>query len=64
MAVISKMFSAAWAALIVFMPSGTLLTIINYSLYFMSAAIISVPSFSVLSLLMKQIYAIIIAVII
>ena len=55
-------FTAIWAGLLAFVPPSAILTILNYVMYFMSLAVIALPTHTVLKLyIRKPVYAVIAA---
>ncbi len=56
-------FTAVWAAALVFIPAGQILTVMNYAMYFVSLTIVGTPSFAVLQLYTSKRNAIIGAVV-
>lgn len=47
-------FTAIWAGLLAFVPPSAILTILNYVMYFMSLAVIALPTHTVLKLYIKS----------
>ena len=57
-------FAAVWAVALVFFPPGQILTIVDYTMYFVSIFIVGLPTFSVLRLYIRAFYSAILAFVI